>query len=298
VTASRRTRALSHRLLGAIVATLAASPSPAQEGLEIVRRSIEHHGGALYESSLLRFRLCSGSGCYDVEVETDGGLYRQRVAGPVRAGHREVEATNDGVRHWQNGVEMPVTEADEQRLRDWVSARTYFALLPYKLADPGVRQQDLGLERWGERQLHRVKVTFRAGSSTDADDEFLFWFDPETARLEQFAYSFLGSPGGLRFRPLENHRRVGGILFFDQQNLGVDADGLSVDRIDPSFVERSMRAVSQVRLDGIEVAPAGPIGAGPFREPPDRAQSSAPRPALRSVHMMLACGPSHCRSTE
>ena len=55
-------------------------------------------------------------------------------------------------------------------------------------------------------------MTFAAGSSTDAEDEYLYWFDPETARLEQFAYSFQGRPGGLRFRRLDNYRRVGGIL--------------------------------------------------------------------------------------
>ncbi len=229
--------------------------SAAEEGLEIVRRSIEHHGGERFEHSSIAFRLCSGSGCYDIEVETDGGLYRHRVAGPVSAGHREVEATNDAIRYWHEGVEREVSPADEQNLRDWATARHYFALLPYKLNDPGVRQQDLGLERWGDRELHKVKVTFRAGSSTDAEDEFLYWFDPETARLEQFAYSYEGDPGGLRFRTLHNYRRVGGILFHDQENLGIDGDGLSVDQIDPAFVESAMRPVSSIRSEAIEVEP-------------------------------------------
>ncbi len=232
-----------------------AAGGAGDEGLSIVHRAIELHGGDLYEHSSISFDLCSGSGCYDISVETDDGLYRHRVAGPVSAGHREVEADNDTVRHWHEGEERPVTPAEEQRLRDWATARIYFALLPYKLNDPGVRQRDLGLERWGDRDLHKVKVTFRAGSSTDAEDEFLYWFDPETARLEQFAYSFAGEPGGLRFRPLHDHRRVGGILFFDQTNLGIDGDGLSVDLIDPDYVERAMRPVSTVRLENIEVVP-------------------------------------------
>jgi hypothetical protein len=202
----------------------------------------------------MTFELCSGSGCYDIETETDGGLSRHRVAGPVRNGRRTVEVSNDGVRAWHDGLAVDVSESAEQALRDWASARVYFPLLPFKLEDASVQQRDLGLERWGDRDLHKVKVTFRAGSSTDADDEFLFWFDPETARLEQFAYAF---DGGLRFRTLHNYRRVGGILFHDQENLGVDLAGLWVERIDPAFVEGSMRPVSEVRVDRIEVKPVG-----------------------------------------
>lgn len=238
------------------VGLLSAGAARAQEGLKIVRRSIDFHGGELYESSRVEMRLCSGSGCYDLEVESDGGLYRHRVAGPVSAGHREVEATNDAVRYWLDGSEVEIpSPADARSLRDWATARIYFAFLPYRLDDPSVIQRDLGLERWGQRELHKVKITFRAGSSTDDQDQFLYWFDPESARLEQFAYSYEGSPGGLRFRRLHDYRRVGGILFFDQRNLGIEGDGLSVDLITPEYVERSLRPISEVRLEEIAVSP-------------------------------------------
>ena len=236
---------------GLVVATASA-----QQGLEIVRRSIELHGGETYERSSVDLDLCSGSGCYELSVSNRDGVYRQRVAGPISTGRREVVATNDTVRHWHDGVEMEVASGEEtQRLRDWATARIYFAFLPYKLNDPSAQQRDLGLERWGDRELHKVKITFRAGTSSDDQDQFLYWFDPQTARLEQFAYSYEGSPGGLRFRRLDNYRRVGGILFFDQENLGVEGDRLSVDLIDPEFVERRMQLVSRVRLEEIRVVP-------------------------------------------
>ena len=253
---SRRPTLHAARLVSILsIVALGIWPAVASEpGLEIVRRSIEFHGGEIYEHSLIEARLCSGSGCYDLSVLSDGGLYRHRVAGPVPAGHREVEASNDGLRHWHEGAPVEVLPADEQGLRDWATARIYFAALPYRLNDPSARQQDLGLERWGERDLHKVKVTFRAGSSSDAEDEFLYWFDPLTARLEQFAYSFEGSPGGLRFRSLSNYRRVGGILFHDQENLGIEGDGLSIDLVDPGYVEEVMRPISTVLLQDIEVS--------------------------------------------
>lgn len=223
-----------------------------RERLEIVDRAIEFHGGARYLDSRTRLELCSKSGCYEVSATVQGGWYEHRVEGPYRGGVREVLIGNQRVLHWQNGKEMPVGPDDESRLRDWVMARVYFCFLPYRLGDDSVIQEDLGLERWAGRELHKVKVTFVPGSSTDAEDEFLYWFDPTSGRLEQFAYSFVGSPGGLRFRRPFNYRRIGGILFFDQANLGAAGDDLRVEQIDPEFVA-SMRRVSTIELENITV---------------------------------------------
>ena len=242
-------------VLALTVWTLGGLPATASEAPPVVHRAIEYHGGSVFDRSTTELELCSGSGCYEISARMNDGVYRYEVAGPVSAGHRRVEASNDAVRHWHEGVEQEVTPANAQRLRDWAMARIYFVFLPYRLGDPGVQLADLGLEGWGDRQLRRVKVTFRSGSSTDAEDEFLYWFDPQTSRLEQFAYSFEGDPGGLRFRRLFNYRRVGGLLFFHQENLGVDADGLDIEQVTPEFVERRMRSISTVTVDDIQVEP-------------------------------------------
>jgi hypothetical protein len=220
--------------------------------IEIVDRAIALHGGDRYRHSRARFELCSKPGCYEVSAAVDGGLYEYRVKGPVRGGVREVVATNDRVLHWSNGRVMEVTPEGEVALRDWVMGRVYFSFLPYRLDDDSVVQEDLGLESWAGRELHKVKVTFVPHSSTDADDEFVYWFDPQTGRLEQFAYSFAGSPGGLRFRRLYNFRRIGGLLFSDQENWGAAGDELRVEQIDSDFVA-SMERISTVELQNVQV---------------------------------------------
>jgi hypothetical protein len=159
---------------------------------------------------------------------------------------------NDAVQLWLDGVPQPVSEDQVQSLRDWAMSRVYFVFLPFRLQDPSVHHQDLGLEVWGDRALRKVKVTFDAGSSSGADDVFLYWFDPETARLEQFAYSFAENSGGVRFRRAFKYRRIGGLLFFDQQNYGIDRRGASVDEIDPATVGE-WDLLSTVTLRDIEV---------------------------------------------
>ena len=257
----RRVPALPAALLLLFAPALLAADS-----LPIVEKAIEHHGGERYESSDVSFRIVSRSGAFRVEARQDGGLYRYAVVRDTDAGERTVVATNDEVMLLLDGEPQPVAAEDEQRWRDYVSARVYFPFLPYRLDDPSVRQEDLGIETWptdletgeGERALHKVKVTFEEGSSTDAQDEYLYWFDPETGRLEQLAYSFRG---GLRFRVAEDYRRVGGLLFADHENYGVDweegEEPRPVDVITPEYVRDGMEHISTVRLEEIEVEPLG-----------------------------------------
>ncbi len=247
------------------LATVSAVPAvgAAENVQELVDRSIEYHGGDLYKSTRTTFELCSKSGCSALDVRRDGGLYEYCATAKVKAGERRVCATNDRVEEWLDGEPVlgggaPGSPTDGDRetgLREWVMARVYFVFLPSRLDDPSVRLEDLGAEDWNGRALRKVKVTFEAGTSTDGDDAFLYWFDPDTARLELFAYSYERNDGGIRFRKLTNYRRVGGVLFFDQENYGVDGPGLSVGLISPGYARDEMRHVSTVELREIRVAP-------------------------------------------
>jgi hypothetical protein len=239
-----------------------AESAPKVERLEIVDRAIALHGGERFRHSRSALTICSKSGCFDLVATMDGDRYEYDVrdeAGVQDEGGkatRRVLASNDRVERWEQGEPVVLDGEGERRARDFANARVYFAFLPFRLNDPSVYKQDLGLERWGERELHKVRVSFAPGTSTDAEDVYLYWFDPESGRLEQFAYSFgSGDGAGVRFRELSNYRRVGGLLFFDQRNLGYEAPGVRVDVVTPDFVAQQMREVSNVTLRDIDVNP-------------------------------------------
>lgn len=230
-----------------------AQAADKHERLEIVDRSIAFHGFDRLDQLEVDLVVGSRSGAFHV-IARPGALFDYRVtpAGPD-GGHRVHHQTNIGgelIEMLDDGKPEPLrTEDERQRARDFISARVYFLFLPYRLNDPETYKEDLGLERWGERQLERVRVTFQPGTSTYAEEAYVYWFDPETARLEQFAYSF---PGGIRFRKLVNYRKVGGLLIFDQENYARDASDATVDWITPETAP-TMPLLSVVKLTDVSV---------------------------------------------
>jgi hypothetical protein len=235
----------------------AATDGTADQRLEIVDRAIAFHGKGDYDNSITTMKICSKSGCFQLRSEVDGDRFDHTVTTLPQEGEgpqpeRKVRITNTTVEEWIDGVVQEVAER-EQRLRDFVNARVYFPFLPYRLNDPSVHQQQMEFQTWEKRPLYRVKVTFEAGSSTSANDEYMFWFEPRAGRLQQFAYTF-NEGKGLRFRRLFNYRRVGSLLFADQENYGMTGENLSVDQVTPELAE-TLELISTVRFEDIQVEP-------------------------------------------
>lgn len=261
---------MAQRLLPSSLVVLAAAAALAvqpgaqviskQLKLPIVDKSIEFHGAKLYTRSVTTLKVGSLSGSFDVTARVDDWRFEHEVSGLAggQAGKvlRRVRWTNQTIEEWRDGKPVPLDEDGKRRARDFVNARVYFSFLPYRLNDPNTFKEDLGVETWDGRKLQKIKVTFQQGSSTDADDEYMYWFDPQTGRLEQFAYNFRVGQGGLRFRKITKFERVGGILFGTvQENYAEDGKGLAVELVEPAYIKKKMKLLSTVEMTNIKVTP-------------------------------------------
>ena len=228
----------------------------------IVATAVEFHGGDVYEHSAISMTIASLSGSFQIAATREGGRFEYIVTG--RAGQDQVERrvrlTNDTVQEWRDGVESQLDAEGERRARAHVDARVFFPLLPYTLKGGDIYFEDLGLEHWEGRDLHKVAVSFTPGSSNDADDNYMFWFDPDTGRVEQFGYDF---DGGLRYRKAVAFNRVGGILFSDQENYAIDGGRVPVATLSPEYVNENMELLSTVVLSDISVEPLCRIAISP-----------------------------------
>lgn len=219
----------------------------------IVAKAIEFHGGTLYEGSSMTMTITSLSGSFQIEATRQGGQFDHAVIGMTRDGiERRVRVTNDTVQEWRDGEETKLDETGSTRARAFVDARVFFPLLPYTLNGGDVRFDDLGIESWEGRDLHKVRVSFTPGTSNDADDGYMFWFDPETGQMEQFGYDF---DGGLRFRKATEFERVGGVLFSTQENFAIDGGRVPVDTLSPEYVAENMSLLSTVAISDVTVEP-------------------------------------------
>lgn len=216
----------------------------------IVDKALNFHGREAYQSASITMTITSLSGSFRIETTRDGDRFEHVVtnaAGPVE---RRVRLTNDTVEEWRDGVAVELDSASERRARSFVDARVFFPLLPFTLESGDIRFEERGLETWDGNPLETVKVTFDPESSEGASDNYMFWFDPDTGRLEQFGYDF---STGLRFRRGVEFQREGRILFSTQENYAIDGSGFSVDLLSPEYVAGNMRLLSTVTISDIIV---------------------------------------------
>lgn len=224
-----------------------SSGGPA-EAPDIVAKAIAFHGNDVFQSAAVSLTITSLSGSFQIDSTREDGRFEYVVTDP--RSQRRVRLTNEEVEEWREGVETTLDAEGARRARAFADARVFFPLLPFTLDGGDIHFEDLGLDQWDGRALHRVKVLFTPGSSNDADDAYMFWFDPETGRVEQFGYEF---SGGIRYRKAVAFNRVGGILFSDQENYAIDGDRVPVDMLSAEYVAANMNLLSTVTLSDIRV---------------------------------------------
>ncbi len=243
------------------LALLVGSPAPglAQDEppptLPIVAKSLDYHGIRVWQSSQISGLLQSQSGTFALRTRRRGVGFDYFVivehGEEGGAGTTEYRLNNLRVAKLVDGEEIELaTPEARQEATDFVMDRVYTTLLPFLLGDAGVVTEDLGLETWEERELHRVKATYPEGGGLSCASDYLFWFDPETGRLEQFAYSF---DGGLRFRRLMHHERNHGVVLANQESFGASGEELTVETITAEFVSQSMEKLEPVLFEPVRV---------------------------------------------
>ena len=222
---------------------------------KIVAKAIEFHGSTVYERSEISITITSLSGSFRIATRRLGGNFEHTVSDldPLSQTESSTVLTNNTVREWHDGLETELDDEAARLAQAFVNARVFFPFLPFTLEGGDIQFDDRGIENWHGADLHKVKVTFATGTSNDADDSYMFWFDPNTGRIEQFGYDF---SGGLRFRKAVEFKRVGGILFSTmQENYALNGNRIPVEHLSPDYVEKNMALLSRVAISDIAVNP-------------------------------------------
>jgi hypothetical protein len=213
----------------------------------IVNEAIVAHGGDLYNKAdysfvfrgaKYRFKNDGNSFEYSSEVQKNDSLIKDVLI-------------NDTFKRYINDNLQSLNKEDVGKYSEALNSVIYFATLPYKLQDASVNRKFIEETTIKEKQYDVVGVTFsQDGGGKDFDDEFHYWINKQTRKIDYLAYSYHTNDGGIRFRSAFNTRVIDGLMFQDYINyeapLGTDLKDL------PKLYEQgNLKELSQILTENV-----------------------------------------------
>lgn len=198
----------------------AAAPAPSPKELDpaalsILNRALKAHGsqrlskvnfGFTFRGSQFEFITENEKEIYKSSYEKEGKAYNDRIEGGIF--HRLID-----------NASQTLNEKEAYSGFETLNSVIYFATLPHKLRDPAVNLYAAGTATIKGKAYDMLRVNFdEEGGGVDHDDNFLYWINQETNRIDYLAYDYKTNKGGVRFRSAFNPRVVAGVLFQDYVN--------------------------------------------------------------------------------
>lgn len=198
----------------------ASAPAPPPKELDpaalsILDRALEAHGSQrlrevnysfIFRGKRFEFIIENGKEVYRSFYEKEGTTYYDRIESGTF--HRLID-----------DVPQTLNEKESYSGFETLNSVIYFATLPHKLRDPAVNLYTAGTATIKGKAYDVLRVNFdEEGGGVDHDDNFLYWINQETGRIDYLAYDYKTNKGGVRFRSAFNPRVVAGVLFQDYVN--------------------------------------------------------------------------------
>lgn len=224
----------------------------APDAQTLVDAAIEAHGGTQYDYALVEFDFRDKH----YRARQQGGAFQyQRIFTEDGRSIRD-QLDNDGFTRQVDGDPVTLVDSLRDAYRSSVNSVIYFALLPHGLNDPAVNKRYLREVELDGQPYHEVEVTFRQrGGGEDYQDEFRYYFHPETHHLDYLAYAYATNGGGIRFRSRYQPRRVQGIRFQDYVNFKADPATMTLDDLPDAFNAGKLEELSRIELENVAVQP-------------------------------------------
>lgn len=214
----------------------------------ILARTLTAHGGERYEAAAYRFTFrnmaytfTNKAGSY---VYTRTQQQDEKTVVDVLDGSK-LSRTVDG-----NPVELD--EKKRTAYSNSINSVIYFATLPHKLLDPAVNLNYAGEQTVGEQTYDLLRVDFdQEGGGEDHDDNFVYWINRDTDRIDYLAYDYRTDGGGVRFRSAYTPRLVDGILFQDYVNYKAPL-GTKLEDLTGMYERGELEELSRIETEDVE----------------------------------------------
>ena len=159
------------------------------KGALIVARAIEAHGGLTkwLSSGTIAFTFNYqplGNPARQMHTRSRVDLWRSRAIQQELGEGADARLAFDGKLAWIT----PGPKAFPTPARFWATTPYYFVGMPFVLADPGVRFEQLEDLTLDGRTYHAVKATYAPGTGDSPDDYYILYVDTQTFQVGALRY--------------------------------------------------------------------------------------------------------------
>lgn len=225
----------------------------------IIDKSIEVSGGEIIDSSLIDFDFRDkhymafrNNGVFHFERKfTDKTLQYFDTINQITD-----IVNNKGFMRLVNNFPMSENTTMSAKYTASVNSVHYFSVLPYGLNDKAVNKTRLEDVLIKNKNYFTIKVTFdQNGGGEDFEDEFIYWVNENTNKVDYLAYSYNEDDGkGIRFREAYNERYIEGIRFVDYNNYKPENATVSLTDLPQLFEKEALKLLSKIELEKIKVS--------------------------------------------
>jgi hypothetical protein len=223
------------------------TPKTLDKATKILQETIKVHGGDLYDQAEYEFIFRDKKYTF----KNNGTNYTYTVeSSKDNTTTLDVLANGSFSRKVNN---QPVTLSDkkENSAKNAVNSVIYFATLPHKLNDPAVNTTFVEATTIKGKKYDVLKVTFNEeGGGDDHDDEYHYWINQETKKIDYLAYNYQVNGGGVRFRSAYNVRVVDGITFQDYINYKAEV-GTPLKELPALYEQGNLKELSKIETEKV-----------------------------------------------
>ena len=213
----------------------------------ILFKAFNAHGGKKYDTAHYSFIFRKKKYTF----HNENSNYTYTVTYEKNGEENFIELKNDGLTRKVNGKEVELSEKEQASHLGSLNSVIYFATLPHKLYDPAIKRSYQGETTIKGKEYDVLEVTFNEeGGGPDHDDEYYYWINKETNRVDYLAYNYQVNNGGVRFRTAYNPRVVNGILFQDYVNYKADV-GTPLASLPKLFEKEALKKLSVIETENV-----------------------------------------------
>ena len=223
------------------------TPVSLSESEIIINEAIAAHGGDLYDSANYSFVFRENT----FHFKNDGSKYEYTKT--YKKGDSLIVDVLKNGNFSRTVNNQPVTLADKKVISGTgaINSVIYFSTLPHKLNDKAVNSKLMESITINGENYDAIQVTFsKDGGGEDHDDEYYYWINKNTKKVDYLAYNYAVNEGGVRFRVGYNKRVVDGITFQDYINYEAKV-GTPLKDLPMLFEADKLKELSKIKTESI-----------------------------------------------